>query len=117
MPLQLNLSDDQVLALTLAIDGYYSELREEIYHTDNSEVRQTLKEIEQALNGVRCRAGTRLAAGAGLSRRRRSQSDCARRAVGLRRAPRRGRARLRSAPRIPARRGRHSRRAARHTPA
>jgi hypothetical protein len=53
MPLQLNLSDDQVTVLTLAIDSYYSDLREEIYHTDDSDVRQTLKDLEQALNGVR----------------------------------------------------------------
>ncbi len=53
MPLQLNLSDDQVRALTLAIDSYYSDLREEIYHTDDYDERQTLKGVEQALSQIR----------------------------------------------------------------
>jgi len=53
MPLQLNLSDDQVKALSLAIDSYYSELREEIYHTDDYNERQTLKGVEQALSQIR----------------------------------------------------------------
>ena len=53
MPMQLNLTDVGANALKLAIDSYYSGLREEIYHTDNYDQRQMLKGIEQALGEIR----------------------------------------------------------------
>ena len=34
--MQLNLTDEQAHALTIAIDSYYGDLREEIYHTDDT---------------------------------------------------------------------------------
>jgi hypothetical protein len=51
--MQLNLDDTQVTALKLAIDSYYSDLREEIANTDAYNVRQTLMGIEQSLVAVR----------------------------------------------------------------
>ena len=51
--MQLNLTDADVDALKIAIDSYYSGLREEIYHTDDYDVRQTLKGIEASLERVR----------------------------------------------------------------
>ena len=51
--MQLNLTDADVDALKIAIDSYYSDLREEIYHTEDYHVRQTLKGIETALEGIR----------------------------------------------------------------
>lgn len=51
--MQLNLTDSQVNALVLAIDSYYSDLREEIYHTDDYDVRQSLKDVERDLELVR----------------------------------------------------------------
>jgi hypothetical protein len=51
--MQLNLTDSQVNALILAIDSYYSDLREEIYHTDDYDMRQSLKDVESALGLIR----------------------------------------------------------------
>src|SRR4051812_25397484 len=51
--MQLNLTDTQVHALKTAIDSYYSDLREEIYHTDAYDDRQALKMLEQELEGIR----------------------------------------------------------------
>jgi hypothetical protein len=51
--MQLDLTDSQVNALILAIDSYYSDLREEIYHTDDYDLRQSLKDVEHALELVR----------------------------------------------------------------
>jgi hypothetical protein len=51
--MQLNLSDAQVHALKAAIDSYYSDLREEIYHTDDYDTRQALKVLEHELELIR----------------------------------------------------------------
>jgi hypothetical protein len=51
--MQLNLTDSQVNALVLAVDSYYSDLREEIYHTDDYDVRQSLKDVQRDLELVR----------------------------------------------------------------
>jgi hypothetical protein len=51
--MQLNLTDSELNALILAIDSYYSDLREEIYHTDDYDMRQSLKDEERALETVR----------------------------------------------------------------
>jgi hypothetical protein len=51
--MQLNLTGEQAQALILAIDSYYSDLREEIYHTDDYDTRQSLKAVEQALEQIR----------------------------------------------------------------
>lgn len=51
--MQLNLTDSQANALILAIDSYYSDLREQIYHTDDYDLRQSLKDVEQALETIR----------------------------------------------------------------
>lgn len=51
--MQLNLNDADLEALKIAIDSYYSSLREEIYHTEDYDVRQTLKGIEASLERVR----------------------------------------------------------------
>jgi hypothetical protein len=51
--MQLNLTGAQAQALILAIDAYYSDLREEIYHTDDYDTRQSLKAVEQALEQIR----------------------------------------------------------------
>ena len=51
--MQLNLTDSGVDALKIAIDSYYSDLREEIANTDDYDVRQTLKGIEAELAGIR----------------------------------------------------------------
>jgi hypothetical protein len=51
--MQLNLTDSQLNALILAIDSYYSDLREEIYHTDDYDARQSLKDVETALEQIR----------------------------------------------------------------
>ena len=51
--MQLNLSDTQVSALKTVIDSYYSDLREEIYHTDDYDGRQALKALEHELELIR----------------------------------------------------------------
>ena len=51
--MQLNLTDAGVDALKIAIDSYYSDLREEIANTDDYDVRETLKGIEAALAQIR----------------------------------------------------------------
>ena len=51
--MQLNLTDSQVNALKITIDSYYSELREEIYHTDDYDTRQALKGLERELELIR----------------------------------------------------------------
>ena len=51
--MQLNLTDAQLHALKIAIDSYYSELREEIYHTDDYDARQSLKALEHELELIR----------------------------------------------------------------
>jgi hypothetical protein len=51
--MQLNLTDSQLNALILAIDSYYSQLREEIYHTDDYDMRQSLKDVERTLETLR----------------------------------------------------------------
>jgi Fic family protein len=51
--MQLNLNDADLEALKIAIDSYYSSLREEIYHTEDYDVRQTLKGIEASQERVR----------------------------------------------------------------
>ena len=51
--MQLNLTDAGTQALKVAIDSYYSDLREEIYHTEDHDARETLKSIEQALADIR----------------------------------------------------------------
>jgi hypothetical protein len=53
LSMQLNLNDTDAEALKIAIDSYYSSLREEIYHTEDYDVRQTLKGIEASLERVR----------------------------------------------------------------
>jgi len=51
--MQLNLTDSQLNALILAIDSYYSDLRQEIYHTEDYDMRQSLKDVERALETIR----------------------------------------------------------------
>ncbi len=51
--MQLDLTDSQVNALLLAIDSYYTDLREEIYHTDDEDMRESLKDVERTLAQIR----------------------------------------------------------------
>ncbi|HMA37532.1 MAG TPA: hypothetical protein VKY74_23970 [Chloroflexia bacterium] len=51
--MQLNLDAAQVSALITVLDSYYSDLREEIYHTEAYDMRQSLKELEQTLVQIR----------------------------------------------------------------
>lgn len=51
--MQLDLSDSEANALILAIDSYYADLYEEIYHTADDDARQSLKDVERALAGIR----------------------------------------------------------------
>jgi hypothetical protein len=51
--MDLTLSDSEANALILAIDSYYSDLREEIYHTEDYDTRQSLKDVERTLEGMR----------------------------------------------------------------
>ena len=51
--MQLTLTAAQTSALLAAIRSYYSDLREEIYHTEDYDLRQELKERELALGQTR----------------------------------------------------------------
>ena len=51
--MQITLTDAQVHALKIAVDSYYSELSEEIYHTDDYDTRQALKALERELELIR----------------------------------------------------------------
>ncbi len=51
--MQLDLTDSQVNALLLAIDSYYADLRDEIYHTDDENMRESLRDVERTLEQIR----------------------------------------------------------------
>jgi hypothetical protein len=48
----INLSDKEQQLLTELLEGEIPELRDEIFHTDDHEYRETLKEKEEALKGL-----------------------------------------------------------------
>lgn len=51
--MRLDLTDSQVNVLLRAIDSYYTDLREEIYHTDDADIRQSLQDVEHTLSRLR----------------------------------------------------------------
>jgi hypothetical protein len=51
--MQLTLTDAQVHVLRTALDSYYSELRDQIHHTDDYDARQTMKALERELELIR----------------------------------------------------------------